>query len=403
MRDGRSWPTVLAALIVIAAVAAPALAGCSAQRRPSGGSGAEPSRPASPSADATSPTEPAALSDLTLELEPVASGLSSPVFVTHAGDGSGRIFIVEQGGLIKVARDGVVAPRPFLDVRAIVSSGGERGLLGLAFAADFKTSGRFYVNYTDRAGDTIVARYRAEDPSSDNPRISKPQVMLKVDQPYANHNGGCLAWAPDGSLWVGMGDGGSAGDPQSRAQNPRELLGKMLSLDVSGEGRPNPEIVASGLRNPWRFSFDRETDDLWIADVGQDDWEEIDYLPWADARGRNFGWNRWEGKHPYPPGSKQSRDGFTFPVLEYGHDEGISVTGGYVYRGSVSPALVGTYLYADFGSGRVWGARADSSGRVRNRLLLRDSGTAPSSFGEDEAGEVYLVDYNGRILRLTGR
>lgn len=344
---------------------------------------------------------PPALADLEIRLEPVLAGLDAPLFVTHAGDGSGRLFVVEQGGLIRAARDGKLASRPFLDVRSKISTGGERGLLGLAFAPDYEDNGRFYVNYTDTSGDTVVARYAAEDPASDSPALSQPEIVLTIDQPYANHNGGCIVFAPDGTLWVGMGDGGSAGDPQDRAQDPGERLGKMLSLDVEASKQPRPRVVLSGLRNPWRFSFDRETDDLWIGDVGQGEWEEIDLVSFAGAEGTNFGWNLWEGAHPYPPGAKPSRSGFRFPVIEYDHDEGYSVTGGYVYRGERYPDLRGTYLYADFGSGFVAGARVTDDGEVEERVLLRDSGTTPSSFGEDEAGEVYLVDYNGRVLRVA--
>lgn len=366
-----------------------------------------PSSTPSPSAEPTGRAGDAAgvpLSRLKLRLEPVASGFKAPLFVTHAGDSSGRLFVVEQGGLVQVLRNGRKGPKPFLDVRSKISSGGERGLLGLAFAQDYETSGRFYVDYTDTKGNTIVARYTAQDPASDSPGMGAPEIVLTVQQPYPNHNGGCLAWAPDGTLWVGMGDGGAGGDPQNRAQNKRERLGKLLALDVEGADKPVPKMVALGLRNPWRFSFDRQTNALWIGDVGQNAWEEIDYVPWDTASGRNFGWNRWEGNHPYPPGGKSSRRGFTFPAIEYGHDQGDSVTGGYVYRGTRYPALVGTYLYADFGSGRVWGARTapKSGGAVASRLLLADSGTSPSSFGEDAQGEVYLVDYNGRIMRVAG-
>jgi glucose/arabinose dehydrogenase len=372
-----------------------------------------------------SATAPAALANLELKLEKRWSGFSAPVYLTAAGDGSGRLFVVEQDGLVKVVADGAVLDTAYLDVRRLVSTGGERGLLGMAFSPGFESNGRLYINYTDRDGTTRIVRYTAPEPASNTPAWGAPEEVLSVPQPYANHNGGNLQFGPDGMLYIGLGDGGSGGDPQKRAQNPRELLGKMLRIDVGESGAlpPNgrysvpadnpfvadsstrPEIWALGLRNPWRYSFDASGGALWIGDVGQDEWEEIDYAA-PGKGGQNWGWNLWEGDHPYPVGAPApQREGFTFPVLEYPHSEGISVTGGYVYRGSRYPALVGTYLYADFAQGWIGGIRLqapDGTPRAapeKRRLL--DTATQPSSFGVDESNELFLVDYKGIVWQLA--
>lgn len=361
----------------------------------------ETSAPATGSASAEGPLP---LSDLTFGLVTVARGLEHPLLLTNAGDGSGRLFVVEQAGFVRVIRDGDLAGRPYLDVRRLVSAGGERGLLGLAFDPEFSSNGRLYLNYTDRSGDTVVARFTVDDPASDRPQAKGPEILLRVEQPYSNHNGGNIVFGPDGQLWIGMGDGGSAGDPQDRAQDPRSLLGKMLTLDVR-RPNPSPRIVASGLRNPWRFSFDEQTGDLWIGDVGQNAWEEIDCLPADAIAGTNLGWNRWEGNHPYPPGARRSRSGFTFPILEYGHREGRSVTGGHVYRGRRFPWLAGAYLYADFEAGWVAAIRAVRAGdtfRVAEKRTVLEGVGLPASFGEDENGEVYLCDWgNGVVSMIT--
>ncbi len=316
------------------------------------------------SAPETAPAGPVELSRLLLRLEPKWQGFQQPVYLTSARDGSGRLFVVEQAGLIKVISAGQVAAQPFLDVSNLVSTGGERGLLGLAFSPNFKSDGRVYVNFTDANGDTVVARFTAKNPSSDTPGWSGPQVLFTVKQPYANHNGGCLQFGPNKMLYIGMGDGGSAGDPQRRAQNPGVALGKLLRVDSGDAGIAPPrqkgfsvpadnpfvgkrgylpQIWMLGLRNPWRFSFDSKTKALWIGDVGQNAWEEIDVAP-PGSSGQNWGWNLWEGTHPYPAGSAPTRNGFTFPIAEYPHPQGESVTGGYVYRGTRQPAMVGTYV-----------------------------------------------------------
>ncbi len=347
-----------------------------------------------------------------VSLTRVAGGFSQPLLVTHAGDGSGRLFVVERGGLIRIVRNGAVDPQPFLDVSTRVRTRGtEQGLLGLAFPPDYATRGHFYVNYTDKSGgDTRVARYRiGADPDVADP--ASAHVLLRQSQPYANHNGGHLAFGPDGYLYIGLGDGGSGGDPQNNAQNPRTLLGKLLRIDVESGADPyaippdNPfgnEIWALGLRNPWRFSFDRAAGDLYIADVGQNAYEEVNFQP-ADSRGgQNYGWNVMEGMHCYK-GAGCDRTGLTAPVAEYANGSGnCSITGGYVYRGAQYPSLQGVYVYGDFCSGRLWGLRRGASGWENAHLL--DSGLRLSSFGEDESGNLYLVDFGkGDLHRLTLR
>jgi glucose/arabinose dehydrogenase len=337
-------------------------------------------------------------------LEPIVTrGVSNPVFVTHAGDGSGRLFIVEQAGRIRVVSRGALAPAPFLDIAARVLSGGERGLLGLAFHPNYKRNGRYVVNYTRRPdGATVVAEYGA--PANTDVSAHQERVLLVIAQPYANHNGGMIAFGPDGFLYIGMGDGGSAGDPQNRAQNPQELLGKMLRIDVDrgtpyasppdnpfagGGGRP--EIFALGLRNPWRFSFDRETGQMYAADVGQGAWEEIDII----RRSGNYGWHIMEGAHCFRA-SRCDMRGLELPIAEYATANGrCAIIGGYVYRGHRIEALRGIYLYADYCSGEIWGLRG------REQRVLLDSKLAVSSFGEDEAGEVYVVDHKGAVYRIT--
>jgi glucose/arabinose dehydrogenase len=381
--------------------------------------GALPAQPQSPSPSApdasdpqtsTAPAPPADLDALDITLVPVARGFDAPLLATNAGDASGRLFVVEQSGRVHVLRNGKrAADGPFLDVSRRISLGGERGLLGLAFAPDYDTSGEFYVNYTDTNGDTIVARFVADDPASDTPRLAGPTVVLKVRQPYPNHNGGNLVFEPGTErMWVGMGDGGSGGDPENNAQDPKSLLGKMVVLDFATGDTPEPEIVQDGLRNPWRFSFDRATRDLWIGDVGQNAWEEIDFVPLSEARGVDWGWNRWEGTHPYPEGARRAPDDSRPPIAEYDRDTGGSVTGGFVYRGTEYPALVGTYVYGDFVGGWIAAIRREGPdgtvlAKVQKRMVLPEPGITPSSFGEDESGELYVCDYDGSVLKVTAR
>jgi glucose/arabinose dehydrogenase len=346
------------------------------------------------------------------QLTEIATGLLRPLYVTDAHDGSGRLFIVSRGGQIKIWQDGAVLDTPFLDVYGLIATeGNEQGLLGLAFHPDYAQNGQFFIDYTDVNGDTVVARYTV---SADDPNVADPASALQllwVDQPYRNHNGGHLAFGPDGYLYIALGDGGNQGDPHNNAQNLGTLLGSILRIDVNNPDGytvpPNnpfvnaanaqPEIWAWGLRNPWRFSFDRETGDLFIGDVGQNQWEEINFQPASSPGGENYGWSVYEGSHDYANTSTISDP--VMPILEYSHDEGCSVTGGYVYRGTAIPDLQGTYLYGDYCSGVLWGARQDASGAWQNVFTLQ-TGRGISSFGEDEAGELYLVDFNGAVLRF---
>jgi glucose/arabinose dehydrogenase len=337
-----------------------------------------------------------------LHLRAVVEGLDRPVVVTTAGDGSGRLFIAEQGGTIRIFDGAQLLPRPFLDISALVSRGMEQGLLGLAFHPDFETNGLFYVNYTDRTGDTRIVRYAL---SPDDGNVADPEsgvLVLGIEQPFANHNGGQILFGPDGRLWTGTGDGGSAGDPFGNGQNPRALLGKILRMDVDFGLPAAPEIWALGLRNPWRFTFDRLTGDLFIGDVGQNQWEEIDFEPAGAGPGRNYGWRLMEASQCFLPQSRCDNGALTLPVLEYSHDEGCSVTGGYRYRGTSMPGHLATYFFGDFCSGRVWGGRQDEETGAWTRTELLDSPHAVSTFGEDENGELYLADLQGSVYRLHG-
>ncbi|MDH3597150.1 MAG: PQQ-dependent sugar dehydrogenase [Rhodospirillales bacterium] len=351
-----------------------------------------------------------------LTLEPIATGLARPVDIAHAGDGSGRLFIVLQGGRI-VIHDGagVLAP-PFLDVTSLVSCCGERGLLGLAFHPDYASNGFFYVNYTDGSGDTVIARYRVSaDPDLADP--GSADILLTVAQPYTNHNGGQLRFGPDGFLYIGLGDGGSGGDPENRAQDLSELLGKILRIDVDG-GPPysippdnpfvgvagaRPEIWARGLRNPWRFSFDRLTGDLFIADVGQGAREEVDFQPAGSSGGENYGWRLMEGSSCFDPPAGCNDGSLALPIIEYGHVDGnCSITGGYRYRGARLPALAGQYLYADFCSGRLWTAAEEVDAAWTSYETLRTTARF-SAFGENEAGDLYiahLAQSAGTVYRI---
>jgi glucose/arabinose dehydrogenase len=355
----------------------------------------------------------------------VIGGLEKPLGLTHAGDGSGRLFVVEQPGRIWIIQNSQLSQQPFLDITDRVgSSGNEQGLLGLAFHPDYPQNGYFFVNYTDRNGDTLISRFQvsADDPDRADPTTEKQLIF--VNQPFSNHNGGSLAFGPDGYLYIGLGDGGSQGDPRGFAQSLVTMLGKILRIDVD-QGDPytipadNPfaqggglgEIWAYGLRNPWRMAFDRLTGDLYIGDVGQDKWEEIDFIAAADfyqspdvhqlrsPGGLNFGWSLFEGLHPYK-GKLQQDVHVISPVAEYGHSEGCSVTGGVVYRGSRLPDWQGIYLYGDYCTGRLWGLLRDAQGVWQSRVLFDGVGRI-TSFGEDEMGEVYLVDQTGNVLRLV--
>jgi cysteine-rich repeat protein len=368
----------------------------------------------------------------------VASGLGQPLQVTAPPLDPNRVFVVEQGGTIRILENGVLLPDPFLSISGKVSCCSERGLLGLAFHPDFEQNGRFFLNYTDTNGDTVIARYDVSaDPARANPESER--ILRSIPQPFSNHNGGQVAFGPDGFLYVGMGDGGGGGDPAENAQDDSSLHGKLLRLDVDVEAPPyyavpptNPNgaagdplglIWAKGLRNPWRFSFDRVTGDLYIGDVGQSGWEEIDFQPGTSAGGDNYGWDIFEGighcHEPEPPASScPDPNDFILPVIEYANfdngaaaGEGCSVTGGFVYRGCAMPDLRGTYFYSDFCSaflrtfrGVVGGVAQDPGDRTAELApgggLSIDNVTA---FGEDARGELYITDRGGEVFKIVPR
>ena len=337
-----------------------------------------------------------AASGLDLKLVRIAAGFNAPVQATAPRSQPGRVYVVEQPGRIRVIQNGHTLSKPFLDIRRLVKSGGEQGLLSVAFHPDFASNGLFYVDYTDLNGNTRVIEYRAR---AGKTPLRKRQ-LLRVEQPYANHNGGQLAFGPDGRLYVGMGDGGSAGDPQNRAQNLQSRLGKILAIDV-GRAGADWEITGYGLRNPWRFSFDRKTDDLYIGDVGEGDWEEIDVTSTPGQGLENYGWNVFEGTHRYRDGTPNGAGSLVDPVYEYSHADGCSVTGGFVYRGSKIPAAQGRYFFGDYCSGTIWSfsLQGDQAKDVRTHSFTVDQ---ISSFGENAAGELLLVSQaNGAIYRLS--
>ncbi|HEX5012801.1 MAG TPA: PQQ-dependent sugar dehydrogenase [Candidatus Limnocylindrales bacterium] len=358
-----------------------------------------------------------------VDLRAVASGFDNPVLLTNAGDGSGRRFVVEQTGYVRTIEDGAPSGTPFLNVSNRVVCCGERGLLGLAFHPKFATNGRLYVNYT-RASDgaTVVDEYRVTSNPNNVDENATRRQLLAIAQPYANHNGGGMAFGPDGYLYIGMGDGGSGGDPQDRAQNLNSLLGKMLRIDVNGTSSDkayrvpatNPyvgrsgldEIWARGLRNPWRWSFDRVTGDLWIADVGQGAWEEVNRATASGGggRGANFGWDDMEGRHCYEPMSGCLTAGRALPMVEYAHavtgTDNCSITGGYVYRGVHFPLLRGGYFFADYCSQRIWVVSSTGPSQAV-ASLLPIAAPSISSFGQDEDGELYVVSHGGAISRIV--
>lgn len=347
--------------------------------------------------------------EFSVALTEVVGGLASPTYVT-APVGDDRLFIVEQAGRILIHRAGQILPTTFLDISTLVLSGGERGLLSVAFHPSYATNGFFFVNYTDQSGDTRVARYEVSaDPDRADPQSQR--IILTVVQPFGNHNGGLLLFGRDGMLYVGMGDGGSGGDPQGHGQDRSTLLGALLRIDVDGAlpyevpaGNPfvgdagaRDEIWAYGLRNPWRWTFDPVDRRLYVADVGQDQWEEINVVP-DGLGGLNYGWNVAEGDHCFQSGC--TRTGFVVPVVEYGHDEGCSVTGGMVYRGNAIPNLRGHYIYADFCRGWIRSFRyAGGSVSEQREWNVANPGNIVS-FGVDGAGELYVVTSSGTVLRV---
>jgi glucose/arabinose dehydrogenase len=370
--------------------------------------------PAPPPTDTPNPVA-VALEAIRINLAPVASGFTKPVFLTHAGDGSGRLFVVEQAGRIFILRDGAVLPTPFLDIVAIVGSDSpEQGLLSAAFHPDYPNNGFFFVNYTDRQGDTVIARYQVSA-NSDVADPDSANVLMTIGQPYPNHNGGQVVFGPDGYLYVGMGDGGAANDPQNNGQTLSTLLGDILRIDVDHAepyGVPDnnpfvnvdgarPEIWSYGWRNPWRIAFDPVTQDMYIGDVGQNEYEEISVELAGTPGGQNYGWRLLEGRHCFNPRECDPASlGVVLPIAEYDHGQGCSVTGGYVYRGARFPELAGIYFYGDYCSGTIWGLRHEPDGRWSELELLRTD-VSISSFGQDAAGEVYVVNHQGNIFQIV--
>ncbi len=366
-----------------------------------------------PSASPT-PFDPAALH---LSLRLVAGQIPAPVLVTNAGDGTDRLFVLEKAGRIDVLQPGATRPSTFLDLTSRIASDGEQGLLGLAFHPEFASNGRFYIDYTDTNGDTVLAEYRVSTGDSERADPASERQVLGIDQPYSDHNGGNLAFGPDGYLWISSGDGGGGGDPEGAGQRLDTLLGKILRIDVDtrtdglaygippdnpfvGVAGARPEIWAYGLRNPWRFSFDRTTGDLWIGDVGQNHYEEIDHVA-GNRAGSDFGWNVMEGDSCYEPASGCDPAGLTLPVAVYNHSQGCAVVGGFVYRGKRWPALLGAYLYTDYCSGTIWGL--DASDPNASAAVLLQTGRTLSSFGESESGELFATGIAGdKVLRLVG-
>jgi glucose/arabinose dehydrogenase len=365
------------------------------------------------SASAGGATRHAAVAQPTIRLEQVGGRFTSPVYLTSP-PGDPRLFVVEQAGRIRVVKDGATLDRPFLDISSRVRSGGEQGLLSMAFHPDYSHNGYFFVNFTDREGDTRVERFKVSR-DADVADAQSSKLVLSVDQPYGNHNGGLVMFGPDGMLYIGMGDGGSGGDPHGNGQNKHVLLGKLLRLDVSkGDpyaipaGNPyadgsdgKPEIWAIGLRNPWRFAFDPSTKLLFIADVGQDKYEEVDVVS-ASRPGVNYGWNIMEADHCYSR-DNCDRSGLEAPKTSYGHAGGAcSVTGGFVYRGRRIPAIAGQYFYSDYCAGWLRSFRVENGAAVDSRDWKMDSIGHVVSFGEDASREMYIVAEGGRVFRFAG-
>jgi glucose/arabinose dehydrogenase len=418
----RSHLALVASLLVVAslvaACAGPASTGPSsvAPSPVPGGSG----EPATPVPDPTTPATPTPGAwDRALVLEPVVDGLDGPLDLAVRAGAPDALYVLEQVGRVRVIRDGALVDQPVLDIAGIVSAGGESGLLGLAFHPD-PEDGRFFVYYTALDGRQVVSSFRLDPGATDVAVPDSEVVLLAMDDQFGNHNGGSLVFGPDGYLYIGTGDGGGGGDPLDSGRRLDTLLAKILRIDVDGGGSPGaaygipddnpfidvagamPEIWHTGLRNPWRFRFDRDTGDLWIGDVGQGAWEEINRAP-AGVGGLDFGWNVLEGTHCY--GSDDcDQGGLTLPVAEYGHDEGCSVTGGSVYRGTAQPDLVGWYVLSDYCSGRFWvvDAVAAAADGLQEPLVALDSGRNISAIAEDAAGELFATDLSGgEVLRVV--
>ena len=351
-----------------------------------------------------------------LTLTEFASGFNRPLYVTHAGDGSARLFLVEQSGKIWILRDGLRSAQPFLDIAHLISPSAlgtgftEQGLLGLAFHPAYSSNRTFFINYTDVGGTTTVARYQVSQSDPDIAENSSGRVLFQVSQPYANHNGGHIDFGPDGYLYITLGDGGAANDPLGAGQNLQLHLGTLLRIDIDsgfpyaipagnpfvGDSAALDEIWAYGLRNVWRFSFDRATGDMYMADVGQNRREEVNFQPADSAGGENYGWNVWEGNLVFAGGTAP---GHVPPIFDYDRSDGCSVTGGYVYRGEAIPDLQAAYIFGDYCSGRIWATWRDADLAWHTVQFMRTS-MAISSFGEDEAGELYVIDYGGTVFRF---
>ena len=378
-----------------------------------------PTTGVSPSGSVTGTPGPAAFDPhaITLTLQEVASVGGGPLAFAAPPDGSGRTFVAAKDGRVWILRAGSVGPEPLLDIRSLVSGGSEQGLLGIAVPPTFPTDPRVFVDYTDVDGNTVVASYALASGNPDRLDPASAVWVLSVDQPFGNHNGGAVAFGPDGYLYISFGDGGSGGDPLGNGQRTDTLLGKILRLDVRpgtdakapyatpsdnpfvGVAGARPEIWEYGLRNPWRFSFDASTGDLWIADVGQDAWEEVNVAR-IGTGGLNFGWNTMEGRHCFSPANSCSSRGITLPVSEYGHDQGCTVIGGAVYRGTAQPLLAGGYLFGDYCSGRLWAIPASAGGPV-DPVQVGTTSSGISAFGEDAVGELYASNLDGTISRVV--
>lgn len=374
----------------------------------------------SPSTTALAPTTPSGTGNGgaptagSVVLATIVSGLNSPVDLQQPSDSSSRLFAVEQAGTIRIIANGSVVAAPFLDLTAKVTSGGEMGFLGLAFHPNFAQNHIFYVHYDRTVGgqrQSVISQYQV----SSDPNVADPaseRILLTVNQPFDNHKGGQLVFGPDGFLYIGFGDGGSEGDPLGNGQNKNTLLGKVLRIDVNSQsggtaygippdnpfasGGGSPEIFAYGFRNPWRMSFDRGSGTLFAGDVGESRYEEVDIV----QSGANYGWNIMEGFHCFNPPSGCNTGGLTMPIAEYSHSEGNAIIGGYVYRGSKIPGLQGAYIFGDYGTGKVWALTSNGSGVWTRTLLLTAPGSI-SSFGQDQAGELYVVQLSGVIYQLA--
>jgi len=411
-----SEPTPTAGVEVVAAPAATGSPVATATPDPTPEPTLDPTPTPAPTPEVVATPQPAPAGGLGLDVQVVATGFDRPIFVGHAGDASGRLFVVEKPGRILVVHNGQVRNEPFLNITDRVRSEAyEQGLFSVAFHPGYPTNGRIFVDYTDHNGDTVVSEFAA-DPGQARADPQSERVLLQIAQPYQNHNGGMIAFGPqDGFLYISAGDGGSGGDPLRHGQNAATLLGSLLRIDVdteSGYAIPvdNPfasqpdkraEIFAYGLRNVWRFSFDRVTGDLWLADVGQNDLEEV-HLALAPLRGGlNFGWNIMEGSACFPPVVAEcATEGLQIPIAEYGRDYGCSITGGYVYRGRAFPALAGAYIFGDYCSGRVWTLELDAQGAWQ-MIQRADFDFLIPTFGEGGDGEIYLTDdAGGRLLRV---